>query len=234
MNTFPSIRIPGSLILLIFFSLNCGQKVNTNLKKEVGYFEGIITYKILYRNNKDADLYGDTMKVYNSKGNLLKEYNGTSPKGLRQEIFFGSTNKYYMRIGAVDSLYSYDITKNDIVLISEKHLKNDTSILGYACDKIEFNQLHSPSPYFYVYSSYSFSDSVLKVDKKYFKDWTYGSFNKFINEAGSFYLRFQTSTQYYSEKDLVTKIFEVVQIEHKPIDPAMFRIDTTRITKFKY
>lgn len=212
--------------------ISCGQKKDEDSIKHEKYFEGVVTYKILYNNNEDTALYGDTMSVYYSNGNLIKEYNGKSPKGLKREIFIGSTNRYYMNIGSSDSLYHYDITKNDGILVSSKHINNDTTILGYSCDKIELNQMHT-NPNFYIYNSYYYSDKVLKVDPKHFKDWNYGSFNKFINEAGSFYLKFQTSIQYYSKKNLVTKIFEAVNIEEKKIVSKLFSIDSSKITEFK-
>jgi hypothetical protein len=216
--------------MLLIPLIACNQ--NTDSKQDKKNFEGVVTYKILYDNNDDTALYGDTMRMYYSNGNFIKEYNGESPKGLKREMFISSINKYYMNIGNSDSFYNYDITKNVNTLVNSKHTQNDTAILGYSCDKVEFTQLH-PNPNFYIYNSYYYSDKVLRIDPKYFEAWNYGSFNKFINEAGSFYLKFQTSIQYYGKKDLVTKIFEAVRIEEKKIDPQIFIIDSSKIERFK-
>ena len=196
-------------------------------------FEGVITYKITYINNRDSSGNSDTMRLYYSKGNLVKQYNSTSSSVLKKELFIGSTNSYYMKFGNSDSLYAYDISKNDRVLVNTNATDNDATILGHDCNRIEFNQLHTGEYNFYIYSSFWYSDKILKVNPEYFKGWNYGGFNKFINKTGVLYLKFQSAIQYYGKTELSTKIFQAVGIEEKKLDPKIFAIDSSVITRYR-
>lgn len=220
---------PGILFTILSACNSTGQKpVSKNIKE----FEGIITYKITYKNNPDSLLYGDTLKVLYSKGNFIKQYNGMSPKGLNRELFLKDNSQYYMQIGASDTLYSFDIRQKNVRLLRSEKSAGIYKILGYDCEQIQFHQVYEGDYPFAIYNSYIYSRNILRINAVWFKDWNYGNFNQFIQESGAFYLRFETGMQHGDQKELVTKIFEAIEIKEQALDSSLFAIDILKIKPF--
>lgn len=194
-------------------------------------FEGIIKYHITYKNNKDSGFYvGDTLLLYYSKGNLIKQFNGKFRLGLKKEIFLSARNEYYMSFGSSDALYSYDLTKeHDTKLDSMNHSSTGVKILGYPCEKIEFHNIRMGPTKYYITTSYWSSKQILPVDRKYFKKWKYGSFDKFIDEAGSLYLQYQIDIQRFGQYSLSTRIYTAFDIKEQALDEKMFTVDATKV-----
>jgi hypothetical protein len=209
----------------------CAQKTPGNNKKERNDFEGIVTYKIIEDDFYKNRSYGDTMRLYYSHGNVIKEYNGKLPV-LRKEIFLGSSNKYYMKIGDNDTLYGYDLKQNNSVTTGTSNVDKDTIILGHTCNKIGFD-IHYTNPDLFTYCFFWYSPDVLRIDPQYFKDWKFGNFDQFINQSGCLYLKFQGSIKYLSQNKFVTRTYEAVSIEEKKLDPEIFSIENAPITEYK-
>jgi hypothetical protein len=230
-NYFTIMKLLFSGILFTILSA-CNSTDQKPVSKNIKEFEGIITYKITYKNNPDSLLYGDTLKIFYSKGNFIKQYNGMSPKGLNRELFLKDNSQYYMQTGASDTLYSFDIRQKDVKLLSSKQSVSTYKILGYDCEQIEMNQVYMSDYPFAIFNSYTYSRNILPINAVWFKDWNYGNFNQFIQESGSFYLRFETGIQYGDQKELVTKIFEAIEIKEQVLDSSLFAIDILKIKPF--
>lgn len=199
-------------------------------QKEVKEFEGVITYRISYQGRDDTSVYGDTMRVYYSKGNIARIYNSEGPDALRKEIIYCKTLRYVAKKAMSDTVYTFNEREDGhLKSISIKRSSDDTRILGHVCRKIEFQDIHTGDISFSVYNSFMYADDVLKVDKRHFKDWNFAHFNTYINEAGAFYLKFESR---YSilDRGLVTKICTAVNIKEQKVDSSVFYMDTT-ITK---
>lgn len=225
--TNPNYKQVVAITFLLLLFIGCKRKDET-------YFEGMITYKISYTSNDNEPSLGDTMKVYYSKGNLLKEYNGKNLKGLKKEIFLGATNEYYMQHVASDTLFSYDISNNTLTLVGSKYAANNAQILGFDCNKVEHVQMMHPSElYIFFFSTYFYSTKALRINKTYFKNWKFGNFNTYTNEAGNFYLKCIGSHFKPGTTELITRTYEAVNIQEKQIDPTMFYVDTLKVKAFK-
>ncbi|KAA2243340.1 hypothetical protein F0L74_12610 [Chitinophaga agrisoli] len=214
----------GLVLLISLFS--CRQQAgNTE-------FEGIITYKIIYKDYTLGD-YGDTLKVFYSKGNMIRAYNTKDPKGLRKEIFLAKGPRYFMNIGPSDTLYSYDITSNNLVLTDTKKLQSK-KILNYTCERFDMYATlttKSGAPVFTAQST-TFSRDALKVNPLHFKNWRFGNFNIYVEHAGSLPLRSESTTKYSDKTSMGTKIYEAVAIAPQQLDPKMFEIDESMVREF--
>src|ERR1700754_4239046 len=94
-------------------------------------FEGLVTYRITYENHPEDISYGDTLKLWYSKGNLIKSYNGKAVHGIRKEIFLIKGNRYFFQVRDSDSLITADIASEKyMTLVSSQHSITDTRILG--------------------------------------------------------------------------------------------------------
>lgn len=114
-----------SVIALCSFSCRTPQK-NTPDRE----FEGIIRYAITYENSTDKNLYGDSLIIFYSKGNVLKQYIGASPDGLQKEIILTAANQYFFNKLGSDILFTYDLRKSPMHLLDISHEHTDTKILG--------------------------------------------------------------------------------------------------------
>lgn len=215
--------------LLITLS-SCSRQLdghNGNTDKE---FEGVITYKISYESFNDSALYGDTLRLYFSKGNWIKKFNGTDPGCLRQEIFLNNGSMVYMNIGKSDTLYSYDISQNkNLTITSTKKNPSANKILNYTCESIEINQVFRSHITFFIDETYVFSKDALKVNPEHFKNWHFGDFNTYINHANALFLRYKTTIRSRDNGLVETKIYEAVDIKEEKLDPKLFEINLANV-----
>lgn len=214
-------------ITLLLVSL-AGCKESTRAKDEKE-FEGVITYKILYRGKDYSSVYGDTMKVYYSKGNIARVYNSQGADAIRKELFYGESRRYLIQLAASDTVLIYDMAdRGNFKVAATKRSSEDTKILGHICKKMEFDEVYHRGGNIKVHIGYLYSPGVLKVNKRHFKDWNFGDFNTYINEAGVFYLKCETSVGQDTKSNTMT--YMAADIQEKKIDSTIFHVDTT-ITK---
>jgi hypothetical protein len=200
-------------------------------QKEVKEFEGVITYRISYKNKDYKPIFGDTLRVFYSKGNVAKVYNSQGPDAMRKEVFYGESRRYVVKMAMSDTVFIYDMgNTGHLSNIRTIRVADDTRILGHVCKKIEFDDKYTVGSGIYVYTSFWYASDVLKVDNRYFKDWALGHFNTFINEEGVFYLKCEASYRLDESSDLITKTFTAVNIKEQKVDPSVFYVDTA-ITK---
>jgi hypothetical protein len=222
------------LQLIVFFLLlfcACHDSLDKSVDK-AKEFEGLITYKITYENFPEDHSYGDTMKIWYSKGNMLKLYNGKVSGGLRKEVFLVRGNKYFFQVGNSDSLFSGDIGNDKITkLLNSHHLFTDTRILGHTCEQIdqelEFIDSHAP-----IASTFMYSKDILPVDQNRFKGWKFASFDHYMEEAGVLYLSFKGTTHYADRDGISSHTFTAVKILEQPVDQSIFEVDTSKVRPY--
>ncbi len=200
-------------------------------KKE---FEGLVTYRITYDNHPEDNSYGDTLKLWYSKGNLIKNYNGKAEHGIRKEIFLIKGNRYFFQVGNSDTLINADIGSDKyMILVSSQHSITDTRILGHTCEQVdqelEYNRFKLP-----VFVSYLYSKDVLPMDPDYFKNRKFSCFDRFIEESGVFFLRYVYKVQYPGRTGPSIFTFTAIDIKEQPVDPTIFNIDTSKVKPFPY
>jgi len=227
MRGINKIRVCFISLLLVGLA-GCNESTSAKNEKE---FEGVITYKILYKDKDYSSVYGDTMKIYYSRGNIAKVYNSQGADAVRKEVFYGESRRYLIQLAASDTVFTYDMAdRGNFTLAATKRSSEDTKILGHVCRKIEFDEVYHRGVGVKIYNSFLYSPEVLKVDKRHFKDWNFGHFNVYTGEAGVFYLKFETSYSVGDDTKLITRTYTAVDIQEQKIDSSIFRVDTT-ITK---
>ena len=221
-------------LCLSLLAMSCGQPNAKSSTRSFKEFEGVITYKIYYVNKPDSAGKADTMRVIYSKGNMVREYNPTAKNQLKKEIFFASNNAYYSIITGIDSAYSFDLKDAKLKLIHSDYNATPVNILGRPCERLKFDEVFMGKAKFYVSNIFLYNKDILRVDKKYFSNWHFGNFDKYISEAGCLYLRFESDIQLYSQDELARSIYEAVDIKEQPVDPKVFLIDTSRVKRMKF
>lgn len=221
-----------ALILPLFWAC---QNPSDNQLFKGKEFEGVITYRITYDNWPEDYSYGDTLKVWYSKGDLIKVYNGKAVKGFRKEIFLLNGNKYFFQVGNSDSLYSIDIGSDKYMkLVDSHHSFTDTRILGHTCEQIDQDLQYAGKNQAPFIFSLLYSKGVLPMDKDHFKDRKLSGFDRFIDESGAFYLRFRYTAQLANRSGLSTYTFTATNIREQPVDPAIFNTDTSKVKPFVF
>lgn len=125
---------------MLLCGAGCRQPDGTKDGKE---FEGVITYKIFYSEKDDPFIYGDTMRIYYSKGNIARVYNGQGADAIKKEVFLGESRRYLIRLNASDTVLTYDMgDRGNFTLAAMKRSSEDTRILGHTCKKIAFDEVY--------------------------------------------------------------------------------------------
>lgn len=90
----------------VLIVMGCGQAGSSNHQKE---FEGVITYRMSYGGKDESGIYGDTMKLYYSNGNIARVYNSDGPDALRKEVYLCGTHRYLAKKALSDTVYTFDL-----------------------------------------------------------------------------------------------------------------------------
>lgn len=115
------------LILLLTFGTNSAQET----------FEGVITYSVdvsfkgesvEYR-DYFAQKYGDTVKVfYNKKGDIYKKIIGSGKMGYDFNLYKQNENNYYAKWKNLDTLYYYNVSEQNLEVISTENGESNDSV----------------------------------------------------------------------------------------------------------
>lgn len=195
-------------------------------------FEGVITYAICHPNDPDSALYGDTVKIFYSHGNMIKEYNDTSPTGLKREVFLKKGARYYLNIGGSDTLYDFDITARDLRIKNFQVVDTSITVLGYPCETILYRQSYKDEDGLQINSTYSYSKNALLVNAEDLANWKFGNFDVFVKESGHFYMEYIYEAR--SSHGLLTKrIFHAVHVQEQWLDSSLFSIGNKPVKEFK-
>jgi len=222
------VRICFGLFMACIYGCNEGAGGG---QRDVKEFEGVITYRIAYRNKDFSSVFGDTMKVYYSKGRLARLYNGRGEKALSKEVVLMASHRCFYGKRMSDTVSVSDITKDgNFELVNTKRTSDDTRILGQVCRRMEIDQVYKGTEKFHLYGIFLYASDVLQVDKRYFKDWNLFQFNRFIDEAGSLYLKFELKILDDKGMEHWATTFTAVEIKEQRVDSSVFYIDTS-VTK---
>jgi hypothetical protein len=176
-------------------------------------------------------VFGDTMKVYYSKGRLARVYSGSGEEALSKEVVLMASHRFISGMKMSDTVSICDISNDgNFDLVNTKRSSGDTRILGHVCRRMEIDQAYKGREKFHLYGIFLYAGDVLRVDKQYFKDWNLFQFNRFIDEAGSLYLKYELKILDDKGMEHSTTTFTAVDIKAQKVDSSAFYIDTS-ITK---
>ena len=129
-------------------------------------FEGAVIYSIDFISNNPKisskqfrDLFGGTMHYYMKGSNYKSTFNGTFNQW---EIYIDKARKIYRKTASKDTAFWHDVTLNHDTIYNISFKKNDTSILGYQCNKLTF--ICNGGIQIYYYSSRFFVDPKLYIN----------------------------------------------------------------------
>jgi hypothetical protein len=212
--------------------VSCKSAMKPQKKTSVQEFEGAITYHEIFKNSNGFVNLDDTMQLFYSHGNFVSIHSERSPQ-------FHVVKDYYLEgkslrlwlFNTSDTLFQMDLNFPIEKLTGFKITKVNDQILSRKCENIEAN-ISYPEKDSTTYTdiNFIFSRGYLKIDKQHFKNWNLGFFNKIVDESGAFYLKFKTVHFDSSHKNVLTsKTYDVISVKEGPIDPKIFKIDTTLI-----
>jgi hypothetical protein len=196
-------------------------------------FEGVITYHE-FEFGVDPMPTNDTVQIYYSHGNFVGIHSSKSSSfHVVKDYYFQKDILRLYLFNENDSLYKLKLTNPIEKLISFSVKKNDGQILSQNCETVTINSRYDEKDST-TFSDFNitFSRGFLNVDKSHFKNWNLGFFNKFIAESGAYFLKYDVVHFDSSHKRLLSgKSYQVISVDERPVDPAIFRIDPEMISK---
>ncbi|MFI5162705.1 MAG: hypothetical protein ACHQHN_15605 [Sphingobacteriales bacterium] len=140
-------------------------------------------------------------------GNYKNTFNGTAREW---QICLSKQKRLYFKILGKDTIYWQDVTSNPDTLYRTELKKNDTTILGYKCDKLIFICSTGTQVYYFT--------SQFSVDPNLYTNVKYSNWNEFLKKARAIALKEIFYKKFYSITLTATSI------ERKMLDDAIFKL----------
>lgn len=222
--------------IFAFYQTACtytnGQKKNAAAKE----FEGIITYHEIAKFPDSSLNQDDTVSFLYSKGNYVSIHSAKSPKfHIIKDYYLESEPLRLYLFSNSDTLHQFELSSSIERLESFTVKKMSDKVLSRNCEKLEVNtSYHKQNSITYTDFTFIFSRDYLRVNKEHFKHWKIGFFDKVIDETGAYYLNFKAVHYDSSHKNILSsKTYEVISVQEKPINPMVFKIDSTKIKRYE-
>lgn len=162
-----------TILLTCFLVISCSK---------INFFKGIIESDVRLIPLVDTLNMDDFLatngtrltSIYNN-GNFIYQLNAKNV-----EIYFFDVNsgKYYLKTKSSDALSYWDKDYSFSKVTGIKLKKNDTSILGYLCDKLEYDEIYSNS--LKVHHITYFNQSDFLINPVWYKDFKLGGYNEIM------------------------------------------------------
>ena len=177
-------------------------------------FEGEVIYSISLQSHmanvtdeQINSLIGDTQHYYMKGANYKSTFNGTY--GL-WALYIDKDKKYYEKSTLNDSVIWRDVNINHDSITNAELKKNDTTILGYRCDKLIFTCRQGLQIYYF--------NSQLAVDPNLYINHQEGSWYAFLEKSRSLALK------EIIHKRLLTFTLTATSIKRVPIEDSLFEL----------
>jgi len=199
-----------TLLILLQFSLTIAFAQKS--------FEGEVVYSIVIKSNTPkftdgqlSNMMGTTQHYYMKGANYKSVLNG---KLSQWEIYIGKNKKVY------DSVLWNDVTINHDTIYKVSFKKNDTTILGYKCDKLTFICNRGIEIYYF--------SSQFAVDPRLYINHQEGNWYAFLEKSRSIALKEIMQRKYF------TFTLTALSVTRKPLDDKLFELPPNiPITKSK-
>ncbi|MBV8391099.1 MAG: hypothetical protein JO080_14940 [Mucilaginibacter sp.] len=177
-------------------------------------FEGEVVYSVSVRSNtpkitseKLSSMIG-TKQVYYMKGaNYKSVLNGNVSQW---EIYIDKNKKIYNKIASNDSALWHDVTINHDTIYKVNLKKNDTTIMGYRCDKLTFNCNSGVQIYYF--------NSQFSVNPRLYLNHQEGNWYAFLEMSRSIALKEIMQRKYF------TFTITAISVVRKPINDKLFEL----------
>ncbi|MGZ3836038.1 MAG: hypothetical protein ACXVB0_21165 [Mucilaginibacter sp.] len=177
-------------------------------------FEGVTTFSTSYKSHmKDVtdeqlDQYFGTKQLYYCKGAHAKFVNGG--KLFEWSMYVPAEKRVYDKLVRSDSALWYSTEINHDTLYKTELKRNDTTILGYACDRLTFTCKDETQVYYFCTEFY--------VDPELYVDFKEVNFYAFLKIAKSIALK-----EVFSNRSF-TETLTAIEIKRMPVDDQLFEI----------
>lgn len=224
-----SILLLSSAVLSAFF-LQC-KPARSNQNNHEKEFEGIVTYHEINKTNDGIINVDDTVQLFYSHGNYVNIRSEKSGSYLIKDYFFTNESLRLMLYIASDTLrqLKLDFPAEKLVNFNQRKIKE--KILSKNCEEIDLTSSYAEQDSTtYTDFKFVYSRGLLPVDKDHFKNWHLGSFDKFINASGAYYLKFSAVHFDSSHKNILSiHFYDVISIKEQPVDQKVFEINRAKI-----
>lgn len=201
-----------TLLFCIFF-------MSAEQKSE--YFEGEIIYDIEYQLNPTAsdieDLTFDQsikMIMLFKDGNMYKKYYNSENDLLEERLLVLNEKKYYQRSTDNDTIYWFDITKNDSPTTYE--ITGKTRLLNQNCTVVRAITSLGENISFEAESIYS---DELKTNRNWYKNFKEANFNGLAEKIDVILLKQVSYSTIYN------KVIRATKIIHRSVDLSNHEFD---------
>ena len=195
-------------ILTLLLPLICSSLIALGQKS----FEGKVTYQVRFISNikglssEELTKRCASEQVYYTKGNNYRyDWNGTIDQW---SVYRSADKKVYGKNSLSDTLQWYGVTVNHDTIYRIDLKENDTTILGYPCDRLMFTCRSGIQAYYF--------NRELAVDPDLYKDYKEVNYFAYLSIAKSLALKEVFMTPNYTEIVIATKV------ERIPIDDGLF------------
>jgi hypothetical protein len=177
-------------------------------------FEGEVVYSVSVKSNTPnttterlAGLVGTIQHYYMKGGNYKNTFNGTAGEW---QICLSKNKKLYFKVLGRDTIYWQDVRVNPDTLYKTELKKNDTTILGYKCDKLIFTCSTGIQVYYF--------NNQFSVDPNLYTSVKYSNWYAFLEKARSIALK-----EIFYEK-FYTITLTATSIQRRMLDDTIFKL----------
>lgn len=208
------------LTLLLFHCIIPSAFAQKSFEGEVVYSIDFISRNPKISNKQFRNMFGDSMHYYMKGSNYKSTFNGTFSQW---EIYINKDRKIYNKVAPKDTALWHDVTYNHDTIYKIELKKNDTSILGYKCNKLIFICKSGIQIYYY--------NSRFFVDPKLYINHQEGNWYAYLEKAKAIALKEVMQRKSYifiltatsvSAKKLEDNIFTLPP--HLPVRPSTSKL----------
>ena len=191
---------------LFIFLQSFSQK--KDFEGEIVYAQTITSKTANYSSEDLKRYFGDTIIITIKAGNYRHKILNSS--GITDIIYLSNVNRWYYKLGGIDTLYFHDCAIEDNKILEISKLKDTFEIAGFHCQVLTIKTVQATNTFYYT-------DSLYK-DPQYFVHHNFTNYNAYINETKSIYLKQTISS------DLFDGEISAFQVLQKPVSNEVFAL----------
>jgi hypothetical protein len=191
-------------LILCFITSSFAQK---SFEGEVLYSVNAISNTPKLSSEQLNALLGNVMHYYMKGADYKSTFNG---KMGQCQIYIDKDKKLYAKVLPKDSLFWADVTVNHDTIYKVELKKNDTTILGYNCDKLTFFCNDGVHIYYF--------NRKFRVDSKLYINHKEGNWYAYLEKSKAIALK------EILQRRSMTFIITATSIEQKELDKKIFEL----------
>lgn len=196
-----------TLTFFLFLCFVASAFAQKNFEGEVFYSVNIVSHTAQLSSEKMNGLIGNAMHYYIKGADYKSTFNGSMGQWV---IYIDKDKKLYTKISPKDSVLWIDVTVNHDTIYKTELKKNDTTILGYNCDKLTFLCNGGVQIYYF--------NSKFSVDPKLYVNHQEGNWYAYLERSKAIALK------EVLQRKSMTYVITAISIEQKNLDKKIFEL----------